>query len=195
MARLVNISLVSLLEDCCPSTEGNMQRKRLTPQDLPAGVTADAIPLPGGGRTYRFTHNRLGLLGILIISGAGPTHTQVSCESAPGADPDSAEWGERYDLFRQVATLCLNALAFGDSKVALPSLEEARLQGRLYQRFLHCQHSLDMLALAKQLSWPEYEQLLAAIQMVLITASPTDGTRIEQRRGELQRYWADLQEG
>lgn len=81
-----------------------MQQKRLTPQDLPVGVKADAVSLSGGGRLYSFTHNRLGLLGNLIVSAVGPTHTRVSCECAPGADPDSMEWGERYELFRQVAT-------------------------------------------------------------------------------------------
>ena len=170
-----------------------MQRKRLTPQDLPAGVTADAIPLPGGGRMYLFTHSRLGLLGNLIISDAGPGHSQVSFEIAPGADPDSAAWGEQYDLFRQVATLCLSALPGGDGKATLPPVEEARAQRRLYQRFIHCQHSLDMFALAKQFSHPEYEQLLAAIETALMTAPSADRKGIEQRRGELQLYWADLQ--
>ncbi len=170
-----------------------MQRKRLTPHDLPAGMTADALPLPGGGRMYLFTHTRLGLLGNLIIVDVGRSQAQISFEIAPGADPDSATWGEQYELFRQVANLCLNALPGGDGKDALPPLEEARTQRRLYQRFIHCQHSLEMFGLAKELSEPEYTQLLAAIEMALLTAQATDRMGIEQRRGELQFYWADLQ--
>src|SRR5258708_30712581 len=131
-----------------------MQRKRLTPQDLPAGVTADALPLPGGGRVYFFTHNRLGMLGNLIISDAGPGHSQVSFEIAPGGDPDTKEWEEQYTLFHQVATLCLNALPGGTGKTPFPPLEEARIQRRLFLRFLACQQSIDMFGLAKQLSEP-----------------------------------------
>src|SRR5438132_13388064 len=101
MARLFDISArFSFVGEFCTSKEGKMQRKRLTPQDLPAGVPADVVSLPGGGHLYLFTHSRLGLLGNLIISDVGPTHSQVSFEIAPGADPDSTAWGEQYDLFR-----------------------------------------------------------------------------------------------
>ena len=43
--------------------------------------------------------------------------------------------------------------------------------------------------MAKGLSEPEYQQLRAAIETALITASPTDRIGIGQRWQELQRYW------
>jgi hypothetical protein len=59
---------------------------------------------------YLFTHKGLGMLGNLILADAGPGQTQISFEIAPGGDPDSAEWGERYELFHQVAIMrdCLS---------------------------------------------------------------------------------------
>jgi len=170
-----------------------MQGKRLTPQDLPPGVRVDAIPLPGGERAYLFTHTRLGPIGNMYVAEAGPAHSQISFEIAPGADPDSTAWGEQYELFRQVATICFRALPGSNGKAAVPPLEEVRTQQRLYRRFIQCQQRLDVLALAKQLTQPEYVQLLAAIETALITATPTDRLEIELRRGELQLYWADRQ--
>ena len=169
-----------------------MPLKRLSPQDLPPGIRTDALPLPGGGRVYFFVHERLGMLGNLILSPAGIHGTQVSVELAPG-DPDAPEWAEQYELFNQVATICLNALPGGDGTKALPSLEDARAQRRLYQRFVACQHSIEMFELVKSLSEQDYQQLLAAVQTALITAKPADRAGIEQRLGELRFYWTDLQ--
>ena len=36
-----------------------MQRKRLTPQQLPPGVRVDAVSLPDEGKVYFFVHERL----------------------------------------------------------------------------------------------------------------------------------------
>lgn len=52
-------------------TNGMMPLKRLSPRDLPPGVRTDALPLPGGGRVYFFAHERLGMLGNLILSPVG----------------------------------------------------------------------------------------------------------------------------
>jgi hypothetical protein len=60
-----------------------MPPKRLSPRDLPPGIRTDALPLPGGGRVYFFVHERLGILGNLILSPAGGDKTQVSVELAP----------------------------------------------------------------------------------------------------------------
>jgi hypothetical protein len=101
------------------------------------------------------------MLGNLILSPASGDKTQVSVELAPG-DPDAPEWDEHYELFNQVATTCLNALPGGDGTKALPSLEEARAQRRLYQRFVACQHSIEMFGFVKSLSeqdsWPLYRR-------------------------------------
>jgi hypothetical protein len=75
-----------------------MPPKRLSPWNLPPGIRTDALPLPGGGRVYFFVHERLGILGNLILSPAGGDKTQVSVELAPG-DPDAPEWAEQYELF------------------------------------------------------------------------------------------------
>jgi len=47
--------------------------------------------------------------------------------------------------------------------------------------------------MAKELSEAEYQQLRAAIETALMTASPTDRIGIGQRWQELQMYWSDLQ--
>lgn len=113
-------------------------------------------------------------------------------ELAPG-DPDVPEWAEQYELFNQIATTCLSALPGGYRTKALPSLEDARAQRRLYQWFVACQHTIEMFGFVKSLSEQDYQQLLVAIQTVLITASPADWAGTEQRLCELQFYWDDLQ--
>jgi len=47
--------------------------------------------------------------------------------------------------------------------------------------------------MVKELSEQDYQQLLAVVQTALITAKPADRASIEQRLGELQFYWDDLQ--
>jgi hypothetical protein len=97
-------------------------------------------------------------------------------------------------LFKEMVTLCVSALPAAQTVSSpLPSLEEARTQLRLYLRFLDCLHSIAMFALAKRLSEAEYQQLHAAIENALMTASPTDRIGIGQCWQELQRYWNDLQ--
>ena len=172
-------------------TTGMVSSKRLSPRDLPPGIVTSALSLPGGGRVYRFTHEHLGMLGNLILSPAGIFGTRVSIELAPG-DPEAPEWAERYELFNQVVTICLGTLPGGDATKVLPPVEEARTQQRLYQRFIACEHSIEMFGFAKSLTEQEYQQCLVAIQTALITATPTDRIGIEQRLGELQFYWGDL---
>ncbi len=144
------------------SPTGRMPPKRLSPQDLPPGIVTSTFPLPGAGLVYCFVHERLGMLGNLILSPAGIYGTRVSLELAPG-DPNAPEWAERYDLFNQVATTCLGALPGGDGTKALPSLENARTQQRLYQRFIACQHCIEMFGLVKLLAERDYHQLLAVV--------------------------------
>ena len=73
----------------------------------------------------------------------------VSAGIAP-ADPDEDEhWDENYTLFKEMVTLCVSALPTSHTVSSpLPSLDEARIQRRLYLRFLDCEHSIAMLALA-----------------------------------------------
>jgi hypothetical protein len=120
--------------------------------------------------------------------------THVSAEMEP-ADPDQdAQWNQKYTLFKEMVTLCIAALPSSNTVASpLPSLEEARAGRRLYLRFLDCEHSIAMFGLAKGLSEPEYQQLRAAIEAALMTASPTDRIGVGQRWQELQRYWNDLQ--
>ncbi len=81
-----------------------------------------------------------------------------------------------------MVTLSVSALPASQTVSSpLPSLEEARIQQRLYLRFVNCPHSIAMFALAKELSEQEYRQLRAAIETALMTASPTDRIGIEQR--------------
>ncbi len=106
-------------------TTGMVSSKRLSPPDLPPGIVTSALSLPGGGRVYRFTHERLGMLGNLILSSTGIFGTRVSIELNSG-DPEAPEWAERYELFNQVVTIRLGALPGVDGTKALPSLEDAR---------------------------------------------------------------------
>jgi hypothetical protein len=111
------------------------------------------------------------------------------------SDPDTDEqWNQKYTLFTEMVALCVSALPSSHTVSSpLPSVEEARAQRRLYLRFLDCEHSIAMFALAKGLSEAEYQQLRAAIEAALLTASPTDRIGIGQRWQELQMYWSDLQ--
>jgi hypothetical protein len=167
--------------------------RRLTPGDLPAGVTTTAQPLPHGGRIYTFTHAQLGPLGRLRITPHGPDQILASAEIAPG-DPDAPEWEQKYRLLDQVITTCLNALPGGGDTKPLANMEEMREQRRLFRRFVDAQHSVAMFGLAKALSEREYQLLVKAVQEALVTAEPSDAIGLRQRLEELQFYWRDLQE-
>lgn len=167
--------------------------RRLTPDDLPAGVTTTAKPLPGDGRIYTFTHAQLGTLGRLRIVPHGPAQILASAEIAPG-DPDAPEWEQKYRLLDQMITICLNALpGGGDNKPLSHNIEEVREQRRLFRRLVDAQHNIAMFGLVKALSEREYHILVKAVQEALVTADPSDARGLRQRLEELQLYWRDLQ--
>ncbi|SRR6266487_554987 len=165
--------------------------RRLTPDDLPVGVTTTAQPLPNGGRIYTFTHVQLGQLGRLRIVPHGPTQILASAEIAPG-DPDAPNWERKYHLLDQVITTCLRALPGGESTKPLATMEETKEQRRLFRRLLDAQHSIAMFGLVKSLSEREYQILVKAVQEALVTASASDAIGLRQRLEELQFYWRDL---
>lgn len=167
--------------------------RRLTPDDLPAGVTTTAKPLPGNGRIYTFTHAQLGTLGRLRIVPHGPAQILASAEIAPG-DPDAPDWEQKYRLLDQVITICLNALPGGGNNKPLSTIEEVREQRRLFRRFVDAQHSIAMFGLTKAVSEREYQILVKAVQEALVTAEPSDALGLRQRLDELQLYWKDLKE-
>lgn len=165
--------------------------RRLTPGDLPIGVTTTAQLLPGNGRIYTFTHAQLGDLGRLRITPHGPNQILASAEIAPG-DPDAPDWERKYSLLDQVITTCLNALPGGGDTRPLATMEEMREQRRLFRRLVDAQHSIAMFGLAKELSDREYQILVKAVQDALVTAEPFDAIGLRQRLDELQFYWRDL---
>ena len=173
------------------------RRREQLVQQVPPGIETTQELFDNGTVIYRFTHQDLGELGLLRIAPVPfivpPGLVHVSAETAP-ADPDEDEYfDEKYRMFETMVTLCISALPDAQTVSSpLPPLEEARTQRRLYLRFLECEHSIAMFALAKSLSEAEYQQLRAAIETALMTASPAD-RGIGQRWQELQRYWNDLQ--
>ncbi len=174
------------------------RRREQLAQMVPPGIETSQQVSDNGAVIYRFSHQELGELGQLSIAPVPfmvpPGLVHVSAEIAP-ADPDEDDqWEKKYALFKEMVTLCVSALPASQTVSSpLPPLEEARTQQRLYLRFVNCQHSIAMFALAKGLSEPEYQQLRAAIETALMTASPTDRIGIGQRWRELQMYWNDLQ--
>ena len=174
------------------------RRREQLAASVPPGIETTQERLPNGTVLYHFAHEELGALGVLRLAPVPfmvpPGMTHVSAEMEP-ADPDQdAQWDQKYTLFTEMVTLCVAALPSSHTaSPPLPSLEEARAGRRLYLRFLDCEHSIAMFALAKTLSEPEYQQLRAAIEAALLTASPTDRIGISQRWQELQVYWNDLQ--
>jgi hypothetical protein len=174
------------------------RRREQLAQMVPPGIETSQEALDNGTVLYHFAHEELGELGYLRIAPVpfmvplGMVH--VSAEMVP-SDPDEDEqWEQKYSLFKEMVTLCVSALP-GSHTVSspLPSVEESSAQRRLYLRFLDCGHSIAMFALAKGLSESEYQQLRAAIETALVTASPSDRIGIGQRWQELQMYWSDLQ--
>ena len=174
------------------------RRRDQLAQMVPPGIETSQHVFDNGSVIYRFSHKELGELGQLSIAPVPfmvpPGMVHVSAEIAPSNPDEDEHWDEKYTLFKEMVTLCVSALPASQTVSSpLPSLEEARTQQRLYLRFVNCQHSIAMFALAKELSEQEYRQLRAAIETVLITASPTDRIGIGQRWQELQMYWNDLQ--
>ncbi len=170
-----------------------MSLKRLSTQDLPPGVRTSATNIADGGRLYTFSHVTLGELGRLRILPHGPTQIEASAEVAPG-DPEAPDRIEKFTLLNQVIQTCLNALPGGQNTKPFPSMEEVRVERRLYRRFLDAQHSIQMFGLAKLLSEQEYQIVVRIAQETLATADPFDRIGIQQRLDELQFYWTDLKE-
>jgi len=173
------------------------RRREQLAQMVPPGIETSQEALDNGTVLYHFAHEELGELGYLRIAPVPfmvpPGMTHVSAEMAP-SDPDEDEqWEHKYTLFKEMVTLCISALdASHTVSSPLPSVEEARIQRRLYLRFLDCEHSIAMFGLAKGLSESDYQRLRAAIETALITASPSDRVGIGQRWRELQMCWNDL---
>ena len=174
------------------------RRREQLAASVPPGIETTQERLANGTVLYHFAHEELGALGVLRIAPVPymvpPGMTHVSAEMALSDPDEDAQWEQKYALFKEMVMLCVSALP-GSQTVSspLPSLEEARTQQRLYLRFVNCPHSIAMFALAKGLSEAEYQQLRAAIETALMTASPTDRIGIGQRWQELQMYWKDLQ--
>lgn len=173
-------------------------RRAQLAQMVPPGIATSQHVTDTGTVIYCFAHEELGELGQLSIapapSVASPGLVRVSADIAPTNPDKDDQWEKKYTLFREMVGLCVSSLPASQIVSSpLPTLEEARTQQRLYLRFVNCQHSIAMFALAKALSEPEYQQLRAVIETALITANPTDRIGIGQRWQELQMYWDDLQ--
>jgi hypothetical protein len=128
------------------------RRREHLAQMVPPGIETSQHVFDNGSVIYRFSHEELGELGHLSIAPVPfmvpPGLVHVSAEIAP-SDPDEDErWDEKYTLFKEMVTLCVSALPASHTVSSpLPSLDEARIQRRLYLRFLDCEHSIAMFAL------------------------------------------------
>jgi len=175
------------------------RRREQLAASVPPDIETTQEMLANGTVLYHFSHQELGPLGVLRIAPVPyivpPGMTHVSAEMEP-SDPDAdAHWDRKYTLLKDMVTLCVAALPSSHTVSSpLPTVEEARLQRRLYIHFLACEHSIAMFGLAKELSGQEYQVLRAAIENALLHASPHDRMGIEQRRRELDFYWRDLQD-
>jgi len=174
------------------------RRREQLVASVPPGIETTQEQLANGTVLYHFSHQDLGPLGYLRIAPVpymvplGMTHVSAEMVSS---DPDAdAQWDQKYVLLKEMVTLCVAALPPSHTVASpMPTVEEARLQRRLYVRFLACDHSIAMFGLAKALSSQEYQVLRAAIENELLHVNAHDRMGIEQRRRELEFYWRDLQ--
>jgi len=178
----------------------DLQRRReQLVASVPPGIETTQEQLTNGTVLYHFSHQDLGPLGFLRIAPVpymvpqGMTHVSAEMVSS---DPDAdAHWDQKYVLLQEMVKLCVAALPSSHTVSSpMPTVEEARLQRQLYQRFLACDHSIVMFGLVKALSSQDYQVLHAAIENALLHASHQDRMGIEQRRRELEFYWRDLQD-
>ncbi len=175
------------------------RRREQLAASVPPDIETTQEVLANGTVLYHFSHQNLGPLGVLRIAPVpymvplGMTHVSADMESS---DPDEdAQWDQKYLAFKEMVTLCSNALSSSQTVSSpLPAVEEARLQRQLYVRFLACDHSIAMFGLAKELSSRKYQVLRTAIENALLHTNAHDRMGIEQRRRELDFYWRDLQE-
>ena len=155
---------------------------------IPPGIIAQPISLPNGKR-YAFSHRQLGALGQLIITDAGAGRAQVRAEAEPG-DLDDPRYLQRLDLLSQVVQACLEALP--GPHPPLLSLERARTQVALYQRFLAVSDTEGMERFARQLSQEEATVLLTLIaehaRAALQGREADDLYGIVQREYDLRRF-------
>ena len=120
---------------------------------VPPGIEMSQHVFDNGSVIYRFSHEELGELGQLKIAPVPfmvpPGLVHVSAEIAPSDPDEDDQWEKKYALFNEMVSLCVSALPASQTVSSpLPSLEEARTQQRLYLRFVNCQHSIAMFALA-----------------------------------------------
>ncbi len=175
------------------------RRREQLAASVPPGIETTQERLANGTILYHFSHQDLGPLGFLRLAPVpymvpqGMTH--VSAEMA-SSDPDAdAQWDKKYVLLQEMVTLCVSALPSSHTVSSpMPTVEEARRQRRLYQRFLACDHSIAMFGLAKEVSSQDYQVLRATIENALLHASSHDRLGIEQRRRELEFYRRDLRD-
>ena len=174
------------------------RRREQLAASVPPGIETTQEMLANGTVLYHFSHQELGPLGFLRIAPVpymvpqGMTH--VSAEMVSSDPDEDAQWNQKYTLLKEMVTLCVAALPSSSTVSSpMPTVEEARQQRQLYQRFLACDHSIAMFGFAKALSSQEYSVLYAAIENALLHASRQDRMGIEQRRRELDFYWRDLQ--
>src|SRR5260370_16365711 len=148
---------------------------------IPSGVTTTSTPLTNGKR-YEFSHQRLGKLGRLTISGVG-TQCLCNAEIAPGEVTDPT-WQERFELFEQIVTTCMDALP--GKNAPLPPIEEAKRKVAVYRRFINTKHSMDMEQLAHALTEQEYTELQEIIENSSRTALALQDT--DSLLGIMQRF-------
>ncbi len=75
--------------------------------------------------------------------------THVSAEMEPSDPDEDAQWDQKYTLLKEMVTLCVATLPSSHTVSSpMPTVEEARMQRRLYVRFLACDHSIAMFGFA-----------------------------------------------
>ena len=95
-------ALGQLLEDVAQARSALTKELRdrftpMSPNDLPAGVTARSMAHPAGP-CYAFHHDVLGELGRIVLIPVGATHIELRAE----IHEDSRGKGDRENLFREV---------------------------------------------------------------------------------------------
>ena len=147
---------------------------------MPAGILTQRQPLPNG-MIYAFSHEQLGKLGKLILSGEG-RGTGISAQVERG-DMSDPKYLQRLETLSQVIQCILDALP-GDYP-AVSSLDELQRRVAVYQRFLHVQNAAEMEHFARSLTAQEQELLF---EVIAGTSSTTMQTRdLDETYGMVQR--------
>ena len=184
----MQINLVGLVR-----SEFRHKRKKLKRPDkldLPPGVQVHKSQQVGQV-IYEFTHDRMGFLGRVVISGYGAGHMRFQVDAAPDplAHPD---YQPKLEMLQEIITALepkfLGALGYPQSAAETAGLADRVEAAKLYAAFVRIPHDFEMAQFFLCLSEAQIEMVKQAANETLPGLGHMDAMGLRQRLAELEKF-------